>query len=172
VHIETLHTRPLLDGLSELLGFRSRVRRLMAARLPGAKCGAVFAPGRRSRTTAAQWLRAEERTGGLGPFSTKPHGRCGRPAGAGAPASRGDLHATPRGIRERVVEDIQRPLVLAHLDLEARVPTWADRVTDSMLLLATPGVVAQSERRGRFDPAYAGGTPACVASSAPAASRV
>jgi hypothetical protein len=47
------------------------------------------------------------------------------------------------------------------------VPTWADRVTDSMLLLATPGVVAQSERRGRFDPAYAGGTPACMASSAP-----
>lgn len=28
-------------------------------------------------------------------------------------------------------------------------------------------VVVQSERRGRFDPAYAGGTPACMASSAP-----
>lgn len=39
-------------------------------------------------------------------------------AGAGAPASRGDLQW--RGIRERVMEDIQRPLVLAHLDLEAR----------------------------------------------------
>lgn len=119
--IETLHTHPLLDGLSELLGFRSRVRRLMAARLPGAKCGAVFAPGRQlahDRGAVAARGRANRRSRPV--LHRALRALRTAPAGAGAPASRANLHATPRGIRERVMEDIQRPLVLAHLDLEAR----------------------------------------------------